>query len=233
MPGKIVHFELRRRRRRPRDGVLERPVPLAGRREHDGGLRLPDVPDRRRPGRRDLPVREAGSARRSSTSTPTTSTRRSRRCASSAARPRTSSPSRRTAGSRRARTRRATASASGRATRTPLDAASQSLLTVLAGPRRLGAGRGDGPLRRPDRRDRGAHVLDRRAARCSRVADPRRRAHGLRRARRARSERPPWMWLGGLMGLIVVGDDHVRPAAHRRDGDDRDPDRGPARDGRA
>ena len=44
---------------------------------------------------------------------------------------------------------------------------------------------------------------------------------------------PAWMWLGGLMGLIVVGDDHVRAAAHRRDGDDRDPDRGPARDGRA
>ena len=70
-------------------------------------------------------------------------------------------------------------------------------------PRGVGAGRGDGPLRRARRRDRGADVLDGDPARCSRLAIllvARGGFGGLGGAFRT----PAWMWLGGLMGLTVV-----------------------------
>ena len=41
---------------------------------------------------------------------------------------------------------------------------------------------------------------------------------------------PAWMSLDGLMGLTVVGSIAFAQPKHRRHGDDRDPDRGPARD---
>ena len=78
--------------RHARDGLQDGAAERNGRRRGDGGRR-PAIP--------------------TTTSQPTTSTPRSRRCASSTARRKTSCPFRRTAGSRPARTARATHSTSG------------------------------------------------------------------------------------------------------------------------
>ena len=169
-------------------------------------------------------------ARRSSTSTPRTSRRRSPRCASSAGAPTTSSRCRRTAGSPAARTPRGTRSTSGRATRTRLErfccCARRS-----GRPRGVGAGRGDGEVRRARRRVRGARLLHRDPARLSAAVVLAVRAGGIGGLRHVAQtpavdvDRRP----DGLHRRLV---DHVRPAADRRDGGDRDLDRGSARDGR-
>ena len=94
--------------------------------------------------------------------------------------------------------------------------------------RRLGPGRGDGALRRADRRRRGAHVRDGDPA-PARGLDPARR-HGRAPAASARrSASPPWMWIGRPDGADRRLLDHLRAAADRRERDDRDPDRRPAR----
>ena len=176
MPGKIVHFELPAADADRASGLLERRLRLGVRRQRDGGLRLPDDPDRRRPGRRGL-SRPRGQARRSivyfDTDDIDASIAKVRELGGTAddkqpiphvgwfaalhghrGQQLQPLPERRVG-------RRVTG-ARGRARR----------------PRRargLGAGRGDGPLRRADRRARGAHVRDRRAALLS-LDDPARRA---------------------------------------------------------
>ena len=133
---------------------------------------------------------------------------------------------------RTAATPRATTSASSRATsRSSRRDRARGRSRRPRGARGLGPGRGDGPLRHRasacSRRSRSRPAC----SSCSRWAILLRRPAGHGRSRRRVSGRRTGCGRG-RDGAGRRAHDHVRPAAHRHDGDDRDPDRRPARDGR-
>ena len=233
MPGRIVHFELVAADADRASGFWNGLFgwSIAGSAMEGFDYRMFDLGDGQ--GGAIYPAQEGSrQARRSSTSTPTTSTRRSRRCASSAARRTTSSRCRRTAGSRGCNDTEGNAfslwQGDENAGLSGL-AVALAVLGGLAGSVQVAVmGRFGGARRRA----RGARFLHRRSS--SPVS--------LRRARAVRGggigglrhvgSTPAWMWIGGLMGLHRRHVDHVRAAADRRDRGDRDPDRRAARDGR-
>ena len=231
MAGKIVHFELPAGDVDRASGFWNGLFGWDIGAQHDGGVRLPHVPDRRRPGRRRDAVRDTGHR-----SDRLLRHRRHRRVdregrASSAATADDKQPVPTHgwfAACKDTEGNELQPLAGRRERRVTGVAVALAVLAGLAGSVQVAVmGRFGGA----DRRRRGADVRDGGPARAL-GRDPARGPRRARRPRRRVGDTPAWMWLGGLMGLTVVVVDHVRPAADRRDRDDRDPDRGPARDGR-